>query len=591
MAIAAAAGITITMALHRRDPVPYVPGEQMEGLTRSLGRDLPSDYPPVRFADVTTEVGIDFTHFHGSRSRQLPEDMGSGAAWADYDADGHLDLFVVNQAGPLTQSEEERATSPAHNALFQGRGDGTFQEVSASAGVDFRGCGQGVAWGDYDGDGRDDLCVTNYGQVLLYHNEGGRRFSFARVAGDMQTAEGFWSGASWTDYDRDGDLDLYVCGYVRYEYDPSLIGAESRQYDVLIPASLNPSTFEPERNLLFRNDGGYLTEVAATAGVDNPTGRSLSASWADLDGDGWPDLYVANDLSDNALYRNLADGSFEDISHAAWVADYRGAMGLATGDWDGDGDTDLFVTHWIAQENALYSSMTSDYRQAGISNAGAPRFMDVADRAGLGQVALDFIGWGTAFADYDNDGRLDLLVVNGSTFEDEGKAPQLVGMHSQLFWNRGVGEGFFEVGEVSGEFFGEALVGRGLALADYDADGDVDAFVNIHGGRSRLLRNDGGSRSHWLRVRLRGPRGNPRGIGSTIRVVVGGTAQSRQVGASSSYLSQHATGEEVFGLGVASRVDTVEVSWLGGSTVRALGMGTRQTVIATPEAVVGELAR
>ena len=544
----------------------YRPGEAVEGLTDALARDLPADHPRVSFTDVTSAAGIAFRHFSGRRTSQLPEDMGSGAAWGDYDGDGWLDLFVVNQAGPITMTPAEVAASPARSALYRNRGDGTFAEVAEAAGVAFRGWGMGAAWGDADGDGRLDLFVTAYGENVFYHNRGDGTFAERTAEAGLGGQNGFWTGASWADYDRDGDLDLYVVGYVRYDVQAG--AAASRQYDAEVPASLNPSSFAPERNLLYRNRGdGTFTEVAAAAGVDNPAGRGFAAAWADLDADGWPDLYVANDVSDNALYRNLGDGTFEDVSHPAMVADHRGAMGLAVGDWDGDTDFDLFVTHWIAQENALYRSLVADGARLGVAQLNTFQFMDEADRYGLGQVALDFVGWGTAFFDYDNDGRLDLFVANGSTFQQPEAPYLLVPMQAQLFWNRGDAEGFFDVSPVAGDYFARALVGRGAAFADYDNDGDVDVSVVHNGGPGVLLRNDagaGGSGSgHWLEVALEGRRSNRQGIGARLRVVAGGRVQVRQVGAQPSYCSQNSMVEHV-GLGAAARVDTLEIAWPSG---------------------------
>ncbi len=531
-----------------------MPGEDLAGLTDDLSRDLPPDYPRVSFVDATQQAGIHFQHFHGTRSHQLPEDMGSGAAWADYDDDGDLDLYIVNIAGPLTSTPEQLAASPAHNALYRNDGRGTFSEVSTVATLDLRAIGQAAAWGDYDNDGRLDLIVTNYGYNALYHNQGEGIFS----AAGLNQEKGFWAGASWSDYDLDGDLDLYIAGYVQYDYNPAHLTTQSRQYDTAIPASLNPSTYRPERNLLYRNDGGTFSEVASAAGVINDKGRSLSAAWVDFDNDGFPELYVANDLSDNVLYYNQGNGTFKDISHPAYVADYRGAMGLASGDWDLDGDMDLFVTHWIAQENAFYSSMHADYREAGLDpSKTALRFMDMADRFGLGQIALDYIGWGTAFFDYDNDGRQDIMVVNGSTFQREDDPTQLVPMPSQLFWNKSDEEGFFEVGAVSGPVFSQNRVGRGLAIGDYDDDGDPDALIVANGEEAALLRNDGGNANNWLKVRLT----QPTTTSVRLRLWAGGHMQLRQLGASPSYYSQHGVDEALFGLGTREHADSLEVVW------------------------------
>ena len=576
------AAVVATLVL-RPVPAAYVPGAPIEGLTDDLARDLPPGAPAVRFVDAAAAAGVVFQHFHGSRSQQLPEDMGSGAAWCDVDADGDLDLFVVDEAGPLTERGSWPA-SPAHNALFRNAGDGTFGEVAAAAGLDRRGCGQGAAFGDYDADGRPDLAVSEYGPLLLYQNADGQRFDDVSAATAVDAAgESFWSGLSWADYDRDGDLDLYACAYVDYHHDAELSAAKSRQYDTVIPASLNPSTYAPLANALWRNDadaGGRrrFTEVAVAAGVANDAGRSLSATFSDIDADGWLDLYVANDLSDNVLYRSAGDGTFADISHAAWVADYRGAMGLAAGDWDGDGDEDLFLSNWIAQENALFSNMTGDFRSAGAHSDGM-RFMDTADQFGLGQVALDFVGWGAGFFDHDGDGRLDLLLVNGSTFEDPADSRHLVPMRPQLFWNAGPRDGFYDLGGHAGDPFTREAVARGLALADYDADGDVDAFVNVNGGRAMLLRHQGHT-NHWLAVGLDPPAAWP---GATIRVVAGGRTQRRQAGTGSSYLSQHAVGEEVFGVGQAARIDTLEVVWPDGGRTRRTDLAVNQRLRLAPE--------
>lgn len=540
----------------------YRPGEDIAGLTATLGRTLPQDYPRVTFTDVTSQAGIVFKHFSGERTSQLPEDMGSGAAWGDYDNDGWPDLFIVNQAGPITLSKEEIASSPIRSMLYHNNGDGTFEEVALDAGIDFRGWGMGAAWGDYDNDGWPDLFVTAYGDNVFYHNNGDGTFLEKTLDAGLGEQTGFWAGASWGDYNRDGWLDLYVTGYVRY-IPTSNNQQTTMQYNVEAPASINPSSFSPQRNLLYRNDGdGTFTEVAQRTGVDNARGKSLSAAWVDLNDDGWLDLYVANDVSDNVLFLNMGNELFEEISHRALVADYRGAMGLAVGDWDRDEDLDMFVTHWIAQENALYNNMTSQRKKAG-SEPAMLQFMDVADRVGLGQIALDYIGWGTFFFDYDNDGWLDLFVANGSTFQQREVPHLLVPMNNQLFWNGGEKRGFFDVSSVSGQVFEKLLVGRGAAYADYDNDGDVDVVVVNHDGPAVLLRNDGGNRNSWLKVELQGSGSNQSAIGARLRLVAGGSSSLYQVGAQSSYCSQNSL-QAHFGLGDVMVADSLEITWPSG---------------------------
>jgi hypothetical protein len=553
----------------------YRPGERVEGLTSELTRSLPPDYPRVTFVDVASEAGIRFRHFSGQRSSQLPEDMGSGAAWGDYNRDGWPDVFLTNLVGPVTLSAEEVRRSPARCALYRNNGDGTFSDASLEAGIDYRAWGMGAEWADYDNDGWPDLIVASYGENVLYRNNGDGTFSDRTREARLGGRSGFWSGVAWGDYDRDGFLDLYVTGYVKYSYPAELMA--SQQYDVENPASINPNSFEPERNLLYHNNGdGTFTEVAGAAGVLGDRGKSLEAAWTDLDEDGWPDLYVANDVTDNQLFRNLGNGTFEDISHAARVADYRSAMGLAVGDWDGDEDTDLFITHWIAQENALYSNQRNRLDGNG---TGPPvlRFMDEADRYGLGQIALDFVGWGTFYFDYDNDGRPDLFVANGHTFQRRDAPHLLAPQKPQLFWNRGPDDGFYELGAVSGEYFRGQYVGRGAAFADYDNDGDLDILVVHHGAPAVLLRNEGGNRNRWLKVKLEGRRSNRSALGARIRLVAGSVIQIREVGAQASYLSQNDLTEH-FGLGQIAEVDSLVVTWPSGLRQSWTGVASNQTL-------------
>ncbi|HEY6935616.1 MAG TPA: CRTAC1 family protein [Terriglobales bacterium] len=554
------AGSTLLLAhRHRR---PYVPGQQVEGITQDLSRTLPPDYPRVQFTDVTEQAGIHFTHFPATRTTQLPEDMGSGAAWGDYDGDGWPDLYVVDIAGPLNYTPEQMARSPGGNRLYHNNHDGTFTDVTERAGVGFKGIGMGAAWADYDNDGRLDLVVTSYDRIILYHNNGDGTFTDVSKKAGLDKFRGFWSGPAWGDYDRDGNVDLYVCGYVKYSFHNEDLSKSSMQYTTLVPFTLNPSSYPPERNLLFHNNGdGTFTEAGKQAGVQDVTGRSLSAVWYDFNGDGWPDLYVANDVSESAMYLNLRNGKFKPIAHEAWVSDYRGAMGLAVGDWDRDGDPDIFITHWIAQQNALFDNLR--YTRAGGGKPGPLRFEDVADTVGLGQISLNSIGWGTSFFDYDNDGQLDLMVVNGSTFQDDKDPRHLVPMKNFLFWQKSPEDGFFEVGAVSGPVFQQAHVGRGAAFADYDNDGDEDVFIVNQEGRPMLLRNDGGNRNNWIKVRVKCTKSNRTGFGTKIEVEAGGQKQYDQIGGQASYLSQNFP-EAHFGLNHEKEVQRIKVNFPSG---------------------------
>jgi Tfp pilus assembly protein PilF len=557
LVIIAVAGTAVGYLIYRAArPEVRRPGEELPDITAKLSRNLPAEAPMPVFVDVTAAAGLaDFRSFTGDRTSQLPEDMGSGAAWGDYDNDGDDDLFLVAAGGTLTQPQEAWAPSQ----LFENLGDATFRQVEDFP--ELRISGMGAAWGDFDGDGWQDLAITGYNSLLLLRNEQGR---FVREE-SFPELEGYWSGVSWGDFDNDRDLDLYVCGYVQYLADGGGQRQVSQQYGTAVPYTLNPASFEPERNLLFQNNGdGTFTEVAELWGVSNPAGRSLGALWQDFDDDGRLDLYVANDISDNALFLNRGE-TFEDVSLAAWVADYRGAMGLATGDWNRDGDEDLFVTHWIAQENALYDSRLVELERNRVE--GQPlqlSFSDQAARLGLGQIALHSIGWGTGFVDLDADGWLDLLVINGSTLETDEVPKGLKTQSAMLLWNQ-QGEYFHDLAPLS-ELLATPHVGRGLALSDFDADGDLDILiVHLYEG-VQLLRNDMQS-GNWLQIRLRSQAGETAdttglGDGSTVTARVGEVLLRRSM-TGASYLSQSSRVLH-FGLGESGALEDVEVRWLGG---------------------------
>jgi len=552
----------------------YIPGGNVEGLTSDLSRNLPENHPEMTFVDVAESAGIRFQHFPFNRTTQLPEDMGSGAAWGDYNNDGWLDLYVVNQSGTVDMVSGEMTGSSAHSRLYRNNGDGTFTEVSNEAGVAYFGIGMAAAWGDYDSDGWLDLLVTSYGRNVLYHNNRDGTFTDISERAGIVGWQGFWTGASWGDYDLDGHLDIYICGYVQYSDDH--LGETTLQYETEMPASLNPSSFPPERNLLFRNQGdGTFTEVAVAAGVENQNGRSLSATWCDFDNDGLIDLYVANDVSDNVFFLNNGDGTFRDVSHMALVADYRGAMGIATSDWDNDLDFDMVITHWIAQENALYNNLLSQLDTLELSDANAIKFMDVADRYGLGQIALDFVGFGAAFSDFNNDGWEDLFMTNGSTMQQDENPLYLEPMPDQLFWNAGPEQGFFDISSLSGPGFEPEFVGRGAAIADYDNDGDQDIFVVNNHGPAQLLQNQRNLKNNWLTIILNSLQKNRSGIGAHLQLYTGEHVQFRQIGAQSSYLSQHSMRAH-FGLGDTEQIDSLLIRWPDGKQQKITEIQTNQ---------------
>lgn len=528
---------------------------------RNPGQPLPPGAPAPAFTDVTKEAGLaGFRSFAGERTSQLPEDMGSGAAWGDFDNDGYEDVFLVSAGGALTLPPGERAPS----LLFRNLGNGTFQQVDGFP--ETRIPGMAAAWADYNNDGWLDLVVTGIDTILLFRNEHGK-FVPDKA---LPSPKGFWTGAAWGDFNNDGNLDLYVCGYVRYKPDAKKTGTGTQQFGLEVPYTLNPASFEAERNLLFRNNGdGTFTEAAAQLGVANPEGRSLSALWHDFDGDGRLDLYVANDISENKLYLNR-HGKFVDAGKAAWISEYRGSMGLAAGDFDRDGDDDLFISHWIAQQYALYQSLLGDQKRAAkVLKGGAEtelHFTDVAEVRGIGQPSMQSIGWGAAFADFDSDGWLDLAVANGSTFESKDGRKKLERMPSFLFWNDR-GEFFRDLAPWN-ESLAKPHVSRGLAAADYDNDGAVDILIVDHGEGVRLLRNDV-PHGNWIEFRLKNRVGRgrqPAGFGDGATVVAWADGvQFRRTVTSASYLSQDSRRVHI-GLGKAARADRVEVHWLGGKT-------------------------
>lgn len=550
----------IVYATRREDDAPYAPGEAVEGITSVHKRSASEAAWDIRFTDVARERGLVFSHFQGGkRSTQLPEDMGSGAAFADVDGDGDWDLFVADAAGPLT-------ASPGDLARAQGcrlyRNDlGTFTDITGEAGLaGLKGPYMGAAFGDADNDGFPDLAISSYGGLKLFHNKRNGTFDDVTERSGLGQFHGFYTGLSWADFDSDSRLDLYVCGYVDFKLDPKDAGKTSTFGHAMSPFTINPSSYPPIPNLLLHNEGGFrFREMGAEAGVENPSGRSLSAATSDVDGDGKSDIYVANDVSEGALFMNVGDGLFENRGHQSHVADYRGAMGIATGDPDGDGDMDMFVTHWIAEANALYINQLTG------SPGGSLDFEDAAERFGLGQVSTDDIAWGTAFFDADADGRLDLVVTNGSTFEDPTDKTKLVPMPMRLFRNMDE-KGFIDVAPVSGKDLTVPRVGRGLAVADIDGDLREEIAVVVNGGPLVLLTQKGGTPGNRIAIRVEGKApSNRSGFGTRLALQAGGKKQIREIGSSPSYLSQHAP-EAIFGLGAATAAESLEVRWPSGKT-------------------------
>ena len=511
------------------------------------------------FTDVTDESGIHFRHSNGARTSLLPEDMGSGAGFADIDNDGDLDLYIVNIPGPFTDSFLK--TEKSKNMLYRNNGNGTFTDITESAKVGDTGYGMGCVFADYNGDGYVDIYVTNYGDNVLYRNNGDSTFTdVTHIAG---VGCPLWStGASFADYDGDNDLDLYVCNYVNYDLEKfQQQKEESLQSGKLVPNALNPTVFEPQDNVLYRNNGDEtFTDVTENAGVTAHGGRSMQAIFSDFDEDNDMDLYVANDTSENHIYRNDGNGTFTDVSAESWAADFRGSMGLAAGDYDADGDIDLFISHWIDQEYVLYRNLLKE--DAPVDRI---RFVDESYSSMIAEVTLKEIGWGTALFDYDNDGDLDLFVANGSTFQELDKPEVLIPQHNQLFRNEGDGT-FSDVSKSTGIRNIPLRVSRGAAFGDYDNDGDVDIFIVNNYDEPTLLRNNASSlknSNNWLQVDLNGTGKNRNAIGAKILLKTSDSTLIQEIYAGDSYMSSNSFIAE-FGLGKAKQVQMLQVIWTDG---------------------------
>jgi hypothetical protein len=527
--------------------------------------------PGELFVERAEAVGLDFVHFNGmSGEYYFCENVGPGAALLDYDGDGDLDAYLVQGAmlGPgRTEADAfvpPEGPRPARDRLFRNdlaeTGELRFTDVTDAAGIMSTGYGMGVAAGDYDGDGRIDLYVTNFGPNALLRNRGDGTFEDVTAAAG--TDDDRWStSAAWLDYDGDGRLDLFVANYVDFSYanhKPCFSETSARDY-------CGPLSYRPVPDRLFRNRGdGTFEDATAAARLAGEYGAGLGVVCTDLDGDGRLDIYVANDGHPNQLWINAGDGTFRNDALLAGCAlneDGRAeaSMGVDAADFDGDGDEDLFMTHLTDETNTLYL------------NDGTGLFEDHSNETGLGVASRPFTGFGTAWIDYDNDGWLDLLIANGAvkTIMALARAGDPYPLHqtNQLFRNLGNGR-FDEVTDRAGAVFMLSEVSRGAAFGDVDDDGDTDVLVMNNCGRARLLINEVGNRRRWIGLDLRGPDGGPAAIGAEIEVVrADGTVRRRRVRVAASYCSSNDP-RVIVGLGDEPSVDAVRVRWPDGRTER-----------------------
>jgi hypothetical protein len=501
--------------------------------------------PLPQFEDVTKKSGIDFQHSFGEKAlSSIQEGTGSGCAWIDYNNDGLMDLYVANgrHVDGLTDHSAPDGVG-ATNHLYRNNGDGTFTDVTAKAGVPGKGIGVGITAGDFDNDGNEDLYVTNYDSAILYHNNGNGTFTDVTAKAGVNNPN-FGTGAAFLDYDHDGRLDLFVGNYLKY--DPA-----NRQY-YSAQQYPGPLEYAPETNRLFHNNGdGTFTDVSKASGIGAEPGRAMGVTVGDYDGDGWPDIYVANDTMASFLYHNNRNGTFTDVAPEVGAAygqngEASTAMGPVFGDYENKGRQGLFVS------DAHFHRLL---RNSGKADGS---FEDVTNQSGVGSVSAQFVGWSDGLFDFDNDGWKDLFIVNGGLV-------WLIPQQSSLLRNNGDGT-FADVSLQAGSFFQTSIVSRGACFADYDNDGYVDAFIVTLGGKGILLHNTPptGKRNHWLTIKLVGTRSNRDGYGASLEAVAGDLHQWVESTSESGYLSQNDPRPH-FGLGQHAVVDTLTIHWPSGA--------------------------
>ena len=516
----------------------------------------------ITFTDVTRPAGISFVHNSGRAGKKyLPETMGAGCAFVDLDGDGWLDVVLINGHDWAPKGR------PTLSAIYRNNRNGTFTNVTAGSGFDVALYGMGVAAGDYDNDGRDDLYVTALEGDRLFHNEGHFKFRDVTKTAGISNAS-FGTSAAWLDYDKDGRLDLFVANYVQWSADKDLFCT----LDGTTKSYCTPESYKGTASKLFHNLGaGRFEDVSAKAGVADPTSKSLGIAVLDYDADGWPDLFVANDTQPNKLYRNNGHGTFTEKGVAAGVAFSedgvaRGAMGVDAADFDRSGRPHLLVGNFANQMLALYR------------NEGNGLFVDEAPTSTVGRTSLLYLAFGVFFFDYDLDGQPDIFAANGHIEEEIARVQPKVKYEQTplMFHNDGKGR-FTTVGPSLGPAFNVAEVGRGAAYGDFDRDGDLDILISNNHGPARLLRNDGGNANHWLTIRTVGTKSNRDGIGAIVRVQTSTGTQWQTVHSGSSYCSQSALAL-TFGLGVDASAAAVEVSWPSGAKDRLTAVPANQIV-------------
>jgi enediyne biosynthesis protein E4 len=525
----------------------------------------------VRYTDVRKAAGITFRQDSTQTDEKYYlETMGTGVGWLDYDQDGLMDLYFVQSAA----TDIYKPPSPLHSALYHNNGDGTFTEVTEKAGVGGEGhYGQGVAVGDYDNDGYPDLYVTGYGRAILYHNNGNGTFTDVTAKAGVADEGGWSTSAGWFDYDKDGWLDLVVTNYIDWSPKNNLWCGERhsgyRSY-------CHPGNYKGQRIKLYHNNhDGTFTDVSDSSGVGKPEAKGMGVVLADFNNDGWPDIAVANDSWPNFLFINKHNGTFEDVSLVSGLAAsedgrYEAGMGIDAADVDGDGWQDVYITHLDFELNRLYH------------NNRDGTFTDDTFNSGIGNKAFLLSGVSMKFLDYDNDGWPDILQLNGSMLDNVQLYHAEVSYKEPLLMYRNLGKGKFEkVSDSLGPDFMRPIVGRGLATADFDNDGSIDIATNNRGDYPSLLRNDGATANHWLTVQLIGTKSNRDGTGSSLKLTSEGFVISEQAKGGMGYMS--ASDPRIhFGLGKRKTISSLEITWPSGQVDRLINVPIDQ-IIAVKE--------
>lgn len=542
----------------------------------------------VTFTNVAKSAGLTHQTIYGDehKNKYLLETTGCGVAWFDYNNDGWLDLFFVNgtRLGPLPKVAGKPAQAPITH-LYRNNRNGSFTDVTQAAGIARTGWGQGVCVGDYDNDGWDDLFISYYGKNALYRNNGNGTFSDVSTKANVAGTRTRWgAGAAFVDYDKDGRLDLFVANYIELDLKTAPTPETGPCLYKGLMVACGPPGLEGGKNLLYRNEGnGTFTDVSEKAGILKTMGTyGLGVLTADFDGDAWPDIYVANDSAPATLYRNNRDGTFSDIAAeagAAYSADGKpqAGMGVAAGDYDGDGRLDIFKTNFSGDTSTLY-------RNLGVKD-GLLSFDDVTFASGIG-LNTRWLGWGCGFLDFDNDSWLDIFLVNGHVYPEVEKLTTEAGYPQRKVLYQNLRNGNFkDITETFGGALLEPTAARGCAFGDYDNDGYVDVVINPVNDVPQLLRCDapapdkGGN--NWLAVRAQGVKSNRSGIGATVRIAFDEAGRERvqfnEVRSGGSYYSQNDLRVH-FGLGKASNVKTLEIRWPSGIVDTLKGIAANRVV-------------